>query len=267
MTPLDVASIPPVLRRPNARAQALESAALAATEPAQQQAYDGWLLRYSPGKAKRARSVNAVQAGELPLAQKLDHCAHFYRQRDLPCLFRLTPMSQPPQLDDALAAAGYLASQDTRVMHAELADGVEATAAEGVQLLSARRFGHVFAQLHGLAAAPASAEIERYARIVGRAIFLAVYRDEEPVAAGSVVIDGALAGVFGMVTAAAARNCGLATTIVGALTAHARAAGATAAYLQVEADNAAARRVYSRFGFVDDYAYWYRAPDAPEAVQ
>lgn len=267
MTPLDVTSIPPALRRPSARAQAIEAAALASTEPAQQRRYDGWLLRYSPGKAKRARSINAVEAGLLPLAQKLGHCAAFYRQRDLPCLYRVTPMSQPQQLDDTLAAAGYLAMQDTRVMRVELADCAAAAAAEGAQQVTARRFGEVFAELHGIAAALADAEIERYARINGRAVFLAVYRDGVPVSAGSVVIEGALAGIFGMVTAPAVRNCGLATAIVAGLTRHARAAGAAAAYLQVEADNTAARRVYSRFGFVDDYAYWYRAPGASESFQ
>ena len=39
--------------------------------------------------------------------------------------------------------------------------------------------------------------------------------------------------------------------------------GATAAYLQVDGDNATARRIYQRLGFVDGYGYHYRVP--PEA--
>jgi N-acetylglutamate synthase len=73
-------------------------------------------------------------------------------------------------------------------------------------------------------------------------------------------VEGKFAGIFGMVTAAEFRGRGVATAIVAKLLNEARAAGAETAYLQVEADNAPARRAYSKFGFRDRYAYWYRAP-------
>ena len=41
----------------------IEDAGLNASAPPQQRWLDGWLLRFSPGKAKRARCVNAVAAG------------------------------------------------------------------------------------------------------------------------------------------------------------------------------------------------------------
>ena len=63
-----------------------------------------------------------------------------------------------------------------------------------------------------------------------------------------------------MVTAAKRRGHGIASAIVAKLLDNARAAGAETAYLQVEADNASARRAYSKFGFKDCYAYWYRVP-------
>jgi ribosomal protein S18 acetylase RimI-like enzyme len=34
--------------------------------------------------------------------------------------------------------------------------------------------------------------------------------------------------------------------------------GARQAYLQVQADNEAARRLYRQFGFEERYMYWYR---------
>jgi ribosomal protein S18 acetylase RimI-like enzyme len=43
------------------------------------------------------------------------------------------------------------------------------------------------------------------------------------------------------------------------LLAQAREQGARTAYLQVDADNHAARAVYRRFGFADAYAFHYRA--------
>ena len=87
-----------------------------------------------------------------------------------------------------------------------------------------------------------------------------MFDGDRPVACGSAVVDGDLVGIFGMVTAASERGRGLATQLVDALLQRARARGCTTAYLQVEAGNAAARRAYSKFGFTDGYAYWYRRP-------
>ena len=98
----------------------IEDASLSVSQPAQQSFFDGWLLRYSPGKAKRARSINSVGAGVLPLAAKLSHCIDFYRHHGLPCLFRITPFSHPHNLDAELAAADFDAHQDTRVMSVAL---------------------------------------------------------------------------------------------------------------------------------------------------
>jgi ribosomal protein S18 acetylase RimI-like enzyme len=42
----------------------------------------------------------------------------------------------------------------------------------------------------------------------------------------------------------------------------ARRSGARIAYLQVDAANAPARRIYDRLGFRDAYSYHYRTPAA-----
>ncbi len=101
---LDPASIPAALRAQGQQtrhtlAARIEDASLSVSQPAQQSFFDGWLLRYSPGKAKRARSINSIGAGVLPFAEKLSHCLAFYRHHRLPCLFRITPFSQPHNLD------------------------------------------------------------------------------------------------------------------------------------------------------------------------
>jgi hypothetical protein len=116
----DPAAIPASLRTTrDVLAARIEDAALSSSQPAQQCFYDGWLLRYSPGRAKRARSVNAVAAGRLPLAEKLAHCSAFYARHGLPCIFRVTPFSLPADLDAQLGVAGYTAAEETRVMMLE----------------------------------------------------------------------------------------------------------------------------------------------------
>ena len=49
----------------------IEDARLNASAPPQQRWLDGWLIRFSPGKAKRARCINAVAAGRLSLEEKI----------------------------------------------------------------------------------------------------------------------------------------------------------------------------------------------------
>jgi GNAT superfamily N-acetyltransferase len=258
---LDPASIPAPLRQTTeALAARIEDASLSVSQPAQQSFFDGWILRYSPGKAKRARSINSIGAGVLPLAEKLSQCADFYQRHRLPCLFRITPFSQPHNLDTELAAAHFGAHQDTRVMAVALSKVVPSAPQSAAQTVNVERFAMAFCALHGLDPIKASAERERYARTADRGIFAIQLDGDMVVACGSLAMEGKLAGIFGMVTAAEYRGRGVATAIVAKLLDGARAAGAETAYLQVEADNAPARRTYLKFGFRDCYAYWYRAP-------
>lgn len=76
----------------------VEEAGLNASAPTQQRLIDGWLVRFCPGKAKRARCVNAIGAGRLPLEEKLALCQQVYDAAKLPMFLRMTPFSQPPEL-------------------------------------------------------------------------------------------------------------------------------------------------------------------------
>src|SRR5512141_3183507 len=87
----------------------IEEAGLNALQMPRQLFYDGWLLRLSPGSAKRGRSVNAHFGSTLPLEGKIGHCEDVYARHALPVLFRVTPFTQPPDLEAALAARGYVA--------------------------------------------------------------------------------------------------------------------------------------------------------------
>lgn len=257
----DPASVPTSLRQTaDVLAARIEDASLAVAQPSQQSFYDGWLLRYSPGKARRARSVNAIGAGVLPLAEKISHCIRFYAGHKLPCLFRVTPFSLPVDLDAALARAGFAAGGDTRVMKLSLAE-IAGAPQSSARSISVEQFTTAFGMLHGLDATMSKAESERYAGSAIDGAYVAQFDGDVPIACGSVAVDGALAGIFGMVTAPSHRGRGIATALVARLLDQARAAGARTAYLQVEADNAPARRAYSKFGFEDCYAYWYRTTD------
>lgn len=83
-----------------------------------------------------------------------------------------------------------------------------------------------------------------------------------PVGIGFAVVDGSWVGIFGMRTAPEHRRRGIASALVGAIVRAAAEHGATAAYLQVEDDNAAAIACYERLGFATSHRHHYRTEPA-----
>ena len=84
----------------------IEDAGLNASAPPQQRWVDGWLVRFSPGKAKRSRCINAVAAGRMPVADRLAACEQLYASAGLPMIVRITPFSLPQSLDTYLDGQG-----------------------------------------------------------------------------------------------------------------------------------------------------------------
>lgn len=240
----------------------IEEAGLNALQTQQQLFFDGWLLRLSPGKAKRARSVNPHFGSSLPLAAKIERCERIYAERELPALFRITPFCRPPELEQALEGRGYVVYQPTLVQLAPLAavDGVRANdGAAEIESPAIDAFVEAAGELRGSPHAQRAAHRERLAHtpLATRAIVARV--DGRVVACGQAALDDGLAGIYDMVTATDLRGRGLATKIVRDLIVWARSRGATHAFLQVDADNAPALAVYRRFGFATVYTYHYRA--------
>jgi GNAT superfamily N-acetyltransferase len=239
----------------------IEEAALNALQTQRQLFYDGWLLRLSPGKAKRGRSVNPHFGSSLPLTEKIEHCERVYAARALPALFRITPFGKPAQLDDALRARGYVAFDRTLVQAVALDGDAPRDGDGGVQLVAATSAEFVAAagELRGSTAEERAAHLERLACTPLAMQAIVARADGRTVACGQVAVERDLAGVYDMVTAQHMRGRGIATRIVQALLAWARAQGATHAFLQVNDDNVPALAVYGRFGFATVYAYHYRA--------
>ena len=94
----------------------IEDAGINASAPPQQRWLDGWLLRFSPGKAKRARCINAVALGRQSPERKLELARQAYMDAGLPLIVRITPLTQPGGLDALLASMGMRTLDDTRVM-------------------------------------------------------------------------------------------------------------------------------------------------------
>ncbi len=242
----------------------IEEAGLNALQTQRQLFYDGWLLRISPGKAKRGRSVSAHFGSTLPLAEKIAHCESIYAQHGLAPLFRMTPFNQPANLEDALAARGYVAFDPTLVQALTLESAPEVAAPDddvSITTTDARTFVDAAGNLRGSTQQQRDAHHERLSNSPLGKRFVIVNAGGRVVCAAQVAVDGALAGLFDVVTAEDARGRGYATLACASLLSWAWQHGAQAAYLQVNADNAPALATYRKFGFATVYAYHYRGPE------
>jgi ribosomal protein S18 acetylase RimI-like enzyme len=242
----------------------VEDAGLNASAPPQQRWMDGWLLRFSPGKAKRARCVNAVAAGRLPLADKLARCEAVFAEAQLPLIVRITPFSQPGTLDSVLEASGLRRFDDTRVMLLDELGTLAALPLSGglsVQALGLEAFAQRVGLLRG---SPLAQRIAHGQRLVNAPVPFHAFElrlDGEAVACGQFALEGDLVGLYDVFTSAESRGRGLAAALCRHLLVLAREMGARHAYLQVEGDNLPARAVYHRLGFADAYSYHYRTRD------
>jgi GNAT superfamily N-acetyltransferase len=240
-----------------------EDAGLNASAPQQQLWLDGWLVRFSPGKAKRARCINAVASGRLSVGHKLARAEGVFATAQLPMVVRITPFTRPAGLDGELAARGFGAIDDTRVMVAPQLSHLRPPALqEGLRwaALGHAPMAEAVGAFRGSPLAQRAAHAERLAGSPVPFTALAIKRAEDGVliACGQSASEGDLVGLYDVFVIEAMRGQGLANALCAKLLTNAREGGAKSAYLQVEADNHDARAVYAKLGFADGYGYHYR---------
>jgi len=246
----------------------IEDAGLNASAPPQQRWVDGWLVRFSPGKAQRARCINAVADGRMPVEEKLALCQALYRQAGLRMLLRVTPFSRPRGLDAWLARKHYHRFGESLVMVREAIETMPVLPLpDGLQLqeVETEAYAHIIGELRETDEAQVQAHAQRLklspVPYRGRVL---LGDGGQVLACAQVAVEGELVGLYDVFTAPAQRGRGLSGALCGQVLAQARQQGATLAYLQVDAHNHAALAVYRRLGFADAYSYHYRA--LPEAA-
>jgi GNAT superfamily N-acetyltransferase len=244
----------------SATLQRIEEAGLNASATNRSIWYDGWLVRFSPGKAQRARCINALAPSSLPLKDKLAFVKPLYERHSLPLMFRITSL-QDKALDAQLEALGFRTHDDTRVMSGALdvAPLLPPLPQDySLDAVDAIEFAESVGQLRGSPPEQRAAHAKRLADAPLPAIRCVITHNGQPVCAGQCISEGTLVGLYDIVTAPAHRKRGLASLVSRWLLTKAHATGARHAYLQTDADNASARNIYNALGLEDRYSYWYR---------
>ena len=237
----------------------VETLCEAAWPALEEEAVAGWQLKYAAGVSRRSNSANPTPDATEDLARVAPMVESFFRTRELPSRFRILSFL-PSRVDEWLAAHGYEIESGTRTLQARDI---------GASRQSPRTFLSPSpdpAWIAGVTAAQGreGAERETYGRIVSLLTVptaFAVTRNEAGEAAswafGAVTRHGLC--IESVATRPDQRGRGFAGETVSALMVWGASRGAGAAFLQVQADNHAAVRVYDRLGFDRElYRYHYR---------
>lgn len=221
--------------------------------------YDGWVIRLAGGGPKRANSVNVLSPSALGLEQKLAYCGELFQRQDCPTTFRLTDHAHNQELDFILAKKGFARVDESIVMTADLSRiGISNDTRLDFRVLPAQEW---FAQMMRLDHA-SDARKQKHVELLNLLALPAIYGSVEVAdrcaAIGLLVMDGAYAGIFDVVTDIKMRRQGYARMLIQSLFGRARHAGCTVGYLQVVAANVAAVTLYESLGFTPCYRYWYR---------
>ncbi|HUQ40762.1 MAG TPA: GNAT family N-acetyltransferase [Acidimicrobiales bacterium] len=226
---------------------------------------DGWQLRWSDGLTRRGNSVWPRAAlGHIGLQDRLDAVEAFYGARGGTAIFQVSPASEPAGLDDVLEERGYEQFSPTEVQVARLDD--LAGAPPGRVLLRENLdegWVDVWRDIHQATASEGGTARSILTRSEIPTVFALLEVDGAIVSVGRGALDRGWLGIHNMATVPSHRQQGSARQILSALAAWGVREGANRAYLQVAADNEAARRLYASVGFDAAYRYFYwRAPTA-----
>ena len=182
----------------------IEDAGINASAPPRQRWVDGWLVRFSPGKAKRARCINPVATGRMTIEKKLEICQSLYDSVGLGLMVRVTPFSQPEGIDAELARFGFEAHEETCVMVSSgRVDRPPATPPRGYRIepLSHRALAETVGQFRGTPLAQREAHAERLEESpVPFSAFAVFDRNGVAAACGQYAIEGELVGLYDVFT-------------------------------------------------------------------
>jgi GNAT superfamily N-acetyltransferase len=240
-------------------ARSLEEISLNALPSLQTVHYNGWLVRFSRGYARRANSVNAIYPSTLPIDEKVAYCEALYAASGYETYFKISPAVQPTDLDARLEDRGYEREAETSVQVVDLAGADDST--DEAVTIAERLDSAWIADYCQLNRVP-DRHVDTLTQLLGLikpSTGFATYRHGgETVAVGLAVRERDHVGLFDIVTEPSARNQGIGRRLVSALLRWGREGGATRGYLQVMLTNSPALHLYEKLGFREAYRYWYR---------
>ncbi|WP_330240608.1 GNAT family N-acetyltransferase [Streptomyces sp. NBC_00525] len=258
-----VPSAPARRRGPAASFAEIAPVSARAWQPVESEPLGDWLLRASAGFTRRANSVLPLGDPGLPLGRALGRVRQWYADRDLPAYVQTATGAEGAQeeLCAALEEHGWRREVTAELRIAALAP-VGDLPAEISRVRLSRTAGSEWLARYQRVGTPGP-EVTAVLR-GGPSVWFATVPggpgEAAPAAIGRCVVDGRWAGFMAVEVAPEHRRRGLATAVMTALARQAMDEGASAAWLQVEADNEGARALYEGMGFAVHHLYHHFRP-------
>ncbi|MCQ4204531.1 GNAT family N-acetyltransferase [Streptomyces coelicoflavus] len=259
-----VPAAPARRRGPAASYEELARVAARAWPPVESERLGAWELRAAGGFTRRANSVLPLGDPGVPLDEALTAVRRWYAERGLPAYVQTVTGAAGTQetLCAELERRGWVREVTAEVWTGGLAPVADLS--EGAGVVLSRQADEAW-----LARYRRRGVSEVALRVLGGgpSVWFATVPGADadgpgvPAAIGRCVVDGRWASFAAVEVDPARRRRGLATAVMAALARRALDEGASAAWLQVETDNAGARALYAGMGFAAHHAYHhYREP-------
>ncbi|WP_210577199.1 GNAT family N-acetyltransferase [Streptomyces sp. GESEQ-4] len=262
-----VPTAPARRRGPAASYEELAHVAARAWRPVESERLGEWELRAASGFTRRANSVLPLGDPGLPLDEALTVVRRWYGDRGLPAYIQTATGAEGTQelLCAELERRGWAREVTAEMWIGGLAPVADRAAGAGVVLSRAAD-----AQWLGRYQRKGVSEVALQVLGSGPSVWFATVPGAggaAPAAIGRLVVDGRWAGFAAVEVDPGRRREGLATEVMAALARQALDEGASAAWLQVEADNEGARALYGGMGFGAHHSYHhYREPASDEVA-
>ncbi len=261
-----VPAAPARRRGPAASYEELARVAARAWPPVESERLGAWELRAAGGFTRRANSVLPLGDPGLPLDEALTAVRRWYAERGLPAYVQTATGAAGTQepLCAELERRGWVREVTAEVWTGGLAPVADLSEGAGV-VLSRQADEAWLARYRRRGVSEVALRVLGGGPSVWFATVPGADADADgpgvPAAIGRCVVDGRWASFAAVEVDPARRRRGLATAVMAALARRALGEGASAAWLQVETDNAGARALYAGMGFAAHHAYHhYREP-------
>ncbi|MET9360307.1 GNAT family N-acetyltransferase [Streptomyces sp. NPDC006632] len=251
-----VPAAPARRRGPAASFEELAPILARAWQPVESERLGTWTLRAAGGFTRRANSALPLGDPGLPLPDALDRVRAWYAARDLPAYVQTATgaVGTQERLCAELERAGWEREVSAEVRIAALAP-IGDLDADVSRVRLARTVDEAWLGRYQRSSAPGAHVLKVLG--AGPSVWFASVPGEgaAPAAIGRCVVDGRWAGFMAVEVDPARRRQGLASAVMAALARRALDEGASAAWLQVEADNESARALYDGLGFATHHSY------------
>ncbi|MFJ8883456.1 GNAT family N-acetyltransferase [Streptomyces sp. NPDC102402] len=253
-----VPAAPARRRGPAASFGELALATARAWQPVESEPLGDWRLRAAGGFTRRANSVLPLGDPGLPLDEALGRVRRWYGERGLPAYIQTATGAEGTQerLCADLEERGWRREVTAEVRVAALAPVGDLDVDVSAVRMS-RRTDEAWLSRYQRFEAPGPEVLQVLGS--GPSVWFASVPGDDPAgvpaAIGRCVVDGRWAGFMAVEVGPEHRRRGLATAVMAAMARTALDEGASAAWLQMEADNEGARALYDGMGFATHHRY------------